>query len=58
MSERHFNDIYISDGKIPSLNTENKNMYQRRIMGLVSYYYGSTKDLFAEKNIIIKIKKK
>jgi len=54
MSETHFNETYISEGKIPSLSTENKNMFQRRIMGLVSYYYGSTKDLFAEKNIIIK----
>lgn len=54
MSETHFNEIYISDGKLPSLNPENKNMFQRRIMGLVSYYYGSTTDLFAEKNIIIK----
>ena len=54
MSETHFNEIYISDGKIPSLSSENKNMFQRRIMGLVSYYYGSTKDLFAEKLVQIK----
>jgi superfamily II DNA or RNA helicase len=54
MSETHFNDIYISDGEFPSLNPENKNMFQRRILGLVSYYYGSTSDLFASKNIIIK----
>lgn len=54
MSETHFNEIYITDGKIPTLSAENKNMYQRRIIGLVSYYYGSTADLFAEKNIIIK----
>ena len=54
MSEMQFNDLYISDGKIPKLNNNNKNMFQRRIMGLVSYYYGSTKDLFAEKNIVIK----
>ncbi len=54
MSEMHFNEIYISKGKSTSLNPENKNMFQRRIMGLVSYYYGSTKDLFAEKNIMLK----
>jgi hypothetical protein len=54
MSETHFNEIYISEGKTPSLNPENKNMFQRRIMGLVSYYYGSTTDLFAEKNIMVK----
>jgi superfamily II DNA or RNA helicase len=54
MSETHFNEIYITEGKTPSLSAENKNMFQRRIMGLVSYYYGSTPDLFAEKNIMVK----
>jgi superfamily II DNA or RNA helicase len=54
MNEMHFNELYITDGKIPSLSTNNKNMFQRRIMGLVSYYYGSTSDLFAEKTILIK----
>jgi superfamily II DNA or RNA helicase len=54
MKESHFNELYITDGKIPTLNSKNKNMFQRRIMGLVSYYYGSTTDLFAEKTIIIK----
>jgi superfamily II DNA or RNA helicase len=54
MSETHFNELYISDGKYQTLSSENKNMFQRRIMGLISYYYGSTKDLFAEKNIIVK----
>jgi len=54
MNELHFNEIYITDGKIPSLNNQNKNMFQRRIAGLVSYYYGSTSDLFAEKIMLIK----
>ena len=54
MSEMHFNELYIMQGKIPTLNSQNKNMFQRRIMGLVSYYYGSTSDLFAEKNVLIK----
>ena len=54
MKESHFNELYITDGKLPTLNSKNKNMFQRRIMGLVSYYYGSTTDLFAEKTIIIK----
>jgi hypothetical protein len=39
---------------IRALNSQNKNMFQRRIMGLISYYSGSTSDLFAEKNILIK----
>lgn len=54
MSEMHFNEMYITEGKVPTLNIENKNMFQRRIMGLVSYYYGSTTDLFAEKILLIK----
>lgn len=54
MSETHFNEIYITEGKTPTLSPENKNMFQRRIMGLVSYYYGSTPDLFAEQNVIVK----
>ena len=54
MSETQFNEIYISQDNSASLNLDNKNMYQRRIMGLVSYYYGSTTDLFAEKNMLIK----
>ena len=54
MSETHFNEIYITEGKFQSLSSENKNMFQRRIMGLVSYYYGSTSDLFAEKITLVK----
>lgn len=55
MSETHFNELYITDSKEgQTLSTENKNMFQRRIIGLVSYYYGSTQDLFAQKNIVIK----
>ena len=54
MNELQFNELYIKDGKDTGLSVENKNMFQRRIIGLVSYYYGSTKDLFAEKNILVK----
>lgn len=54
MNELQFNELYIKDGKNTGLSVENKNMFQRRIIGLVSYYYGSTKDLFAEKNILVK----
>ena len=53
MKEINFNELYIDQDNF-SLNYENKNMFQRRILGLVSYYYGSTSDLFAQKNIIIK----
>jgi superfamily II DNA or RNA helicase len=46
--ETIFNDIFIKDNKI---NPEKKNLFQRRILGLVSYYAGATKDLFASKKI-------
>ena len=53
-NENKFNDIYISSGNIKTLNPATKNMFQRRTLGLVSYYLGATKDLFAEKRLIYK----
>ena len=49
---RFFNQIYISSVNFESLNDETKNMFQRRILGLTSYYIGSTPDKFAEKIFI------
>lgn len=46
-SEVLFEQIYVSGGKISSINPKTKNMFQRRIMGLVSYYIGATPDLYA-----------
>ncbi len=46
-SEALFNQVYTSSGTIPSINPQTKNMFQRRIMGLVSYYIGATPDLYA-----------
>jgi hypothetical protein len=46
-SEVLFDQIYVNSGKIPSINSQTKNMFQRRIMGLVSYYIGATPDLYA-----------
>lgn len=53
-SEAKFNEIYINskgnmNGQNYGLNPETKNMFQRRILGLVSYYQGSTSDLYAKK---------
>jgi superfamily II DNA or RNA helicase len=45
-TETKFNEIYISQNM---LNPDNKNMFQRRIMGLVSYYVGSDPRLYAKK---------
>ena len=44
-----FSELYISGNK---LIAEKKNMFQRRILGLVSFYLGSTPDLYAQKKII------
>lgn len=46
-SEALFDNIYVNEGKIPTINPQTKNMFQRRIMGLVSYYIGATPDLYA-----------
>jgi len=46
--ETQFNELYITSNKI---YPEKKNMFQRRIIGLTSYYAGATKDYFASKNI-------
>ena len=53
-NENKFNDAYISSGSIKTLNPSTKNMFQRRILGLVSYYGGATRDYFAEKRVIYK----
>lgn len=49
-SENEFNNIYVSNLGYPSINKTTKNMFQRRIMGLVSYYYGATPDLYASQS--------
>ena len=48
-NEAEFNKLYISNGSFKSINKANKNMFQRRILGLVSYYLGATPDYFARK---------
>ena len=51
-SEAQFNQIYVSGtGGFERLNPTKKNNFQRRILGLVSYYIGSTPDYFATKKI-------
>jgi hypothetical protein len=48
-SEAIFNQMFISSTNFSSLNENKKNQFQRRIMGLVSYYIGATPDRFASK---------
>lgn len=53
-NEGKFNEIYITSTGQKTLNPENKNMFQRRIMGLVSYYQGATSDLYAKRVVLQK----
>jgi DNA or RNA helicases of superfamily II len=48
-SESKFNQLYVSSSSYQTINEATKNMFQRRIMGLVSYYVGGTSDLYASK---------
>lgn len=48
-SENEFNHQFVDGTTGSSINTKNKNLFQRRIMGLVSYYIGSTPDVYARK---------
>jgi superfamily II DNA or RNA helicase len=48
-NEAKFNELYVGSTGQLSLNPANKNMFQRRIIGLVSYYKGATSDLYAKK---------
>lgn len=50
-SEAIFNQMYISSTNFASLNENKKNMFQRRIMGLTSYYIGATPDKYASKTV-------
>ena len=50
-SEAIFEQLFISSSNFASLNENTKNMFQRRILGLVSYYIGATPDKFATKTI-------
>ena len=50
-SESVFNQYYIDSTNIPIINNVTKNMFQRRIIGLISYYIGATPDLYASQTI-------
>jgi len=50
-SEAEFNQLFVSSTTYQTLNPGAKNMFQRRIMGLVSYYMGATVDKYATKTI-------
>ena len=46
-----FDRTFITKDIYPILNPLKKNMFQRRILGLVSYYIGATPDLYARKRL-------
>ena len=48
-SENEFNQLFISSTTYQTLNPGAKNMFQRRIMGLVAYYMGATVGTYASK---------
>jgi superfamily II DNA or RNA helicase len=50
-SENEFNHQFISTTAYQTMSKNSKNMFQRRIMGLVSFYIGATPDLYATKTI-------
>ena len=47
-SESEFNRLFVTTTTHSVLNKNAKNMFERRIMGLVSYYVGVTPDLYAK----------
>ena len=50
-SEGMFNHTYVSTDLYPIISPVTKNNFQRRIMGLVSYYVGTTPEYYAKKII-------
>lgn len=52
IKESEFTKIFIaSAGTNPVLKPESKNLFKRRVLGLVSYYGGATRDRYASKKI-------
>ena len=50
-SELEFNRTFITESNYPILNPLKRNMFERRILGLVSYYIGATPDLYARQEL-------
>lgn len=49
-----FEELYVFNSGYKTINKNTKNMFQRRIMGLTSYYLGATPDKFAKKKVHFK----
>ncbi len=50
-SELEFNRTFITESTYPILNPLKRNMFERRILGLISYYIGATPDLYARQEL-------
>jgi len=50
-SQMEFEQEFITKSSYSTINKSKKNMFQRRILGLVSYYVGATPDFFATKHV-------
>jgi superfamily II DNA or RNA helicase len=49
MEENKFNNLFLTSEGYRVLNQEKKNLFQRRILGLVSYYSSGNPNLYAKK---------
>lgn len=49
-SENDFNHLFVTTTTHQTMNNNSKNMFQRRIMGLVTFYLGHTPDVFASQS--------
>lgn len=50
-SETEFNRTFLTESTYPILNPAKRNMFERRILGLVSYYVGATPDFYASQKL-------
>ncbi len=50
-SELEFNRTFITESSYPILNPIKRNLFERRILGLASYYIGATPDLYAKQEL-------
>lgn len=50
-SELEFNRTFVTESTYPILNPLKRNLFERRILGLVSYYVGATADLYARQEL-------
>lgn len=50
-SESEFTNLFINNVGYASINKKKKNLFQRRILGLVTFYHGATPEYFATQKL-------